>query len=410
MVARSHAGLALRPRRRRDGGLTLNDDPMDGRDSAERMRAQQVALVFGQTLRNQALSPFVAALLSFALWQVADHGLLVGWMLTLAGVSVWRQGLARLYHRRPVEGGAVRAWERRFLLSLAVASAVWGIGGWLVMPMDSDAHQALVYCFLLGMAGGTSALYAAHGPSVVLAVTLMMAPITLFMLTVRDIFHGAMAIGGIVFVAAATRSVRLINEALRRNIELARDLERLAHTDPLSGLSNRRAFTEIGATVVANAARAARSCALLMVDVDRFKAINDRLGHAAGDDAIRGVGAVLAGAIRTGELAGRLGGDEFAVILPDAGHEAARALAGRILTQARTLHASAGETHAQVTVSIGVAASGGAPCSFDTLLARADTALYEAKRQGRDRVVVAPEIADGTAPGNSGDTNPAAGQ
>ena len=100
-------------------------------------------------------------------------------------------------------------------------------------------------------------------------------------------------------------------------------------------------------------------------------------------------GQVLRGAVRQGEYAGRIGGEEFAVLLPDADGEQGAALAGRILERVRTVAAGAGSAEpAPVTVSVGVAAGAAAASTLDDLLQRADTALYHAKREGRDRMAV----------------------
>jgi diguanylate cyclase (GGDEF)-like protein len=369
--------------------VQLDNESIEQIEGVERLRAQQLSLVFSQTLRTQALSPVIAALVSATLWPVTDHRVLAAWVLVLAAISLWRHLLARSYLSAPVDPERIHIWERRFLVSLSSSSAAWGIGGWAVMPPGSDAHQALVYFFVLGIAGGSSVVYAAYGRSVAISISLILAPSAIYMLTFGDLFHYAMAIGSIVFVVAASRGTRLMNDAMRRNIQLASEIERLGRIDLLSGLSNRRAFTEFGTTAVANASRSGRPCAVVMLDVDHFKSINDRLGHAGGDAVIRSLGALLAGAVRAGECAGRIGGEEFAIILPDGGDQQAHALANRILDSVRTLRTPLGDQEISATVSIGVAATGGVPCTFDELLARADAALYAAKRQGRNRMRVA---------------------
>jgi diguanylate cyclase (GGDEF)-like protein len=374
--------------------VQVDSDSIEQIEGAGRLRAQQLSLVYSQTLRTQALSPVIAALVSATLWPVTDHRVLVAWVLVLAGISLWRHLLARSYRSAQVGPERIHIWERRFLVSLSSASAAWGIGGWAVMPPNSDAHQALVYFFVLGIAGGSSVVYAAHGRSVAVSISLILAPSAVYMLTFGDLFHYAMAIGSMLFVFAASRGTRLMNDAMRRNIQLAGEIERLGRIDVLSGLSNRRAFTDFGTTAIANASRSDRPCAVVMLDVDHFKAINDRMGHAGGDAVIRALGALLAGAVRAGECAARIGGEEFAIILPDGGEQQAHALAIRVLNSMRTLRIPLGNQEISATVSIGVAATDGAPCTLDELLARADTALYAAKRQGRNRMLVAEDPAD----------------
>lgn len=358
-------------------------------DPDARLRRQRLALLYESTYRNQYLSPIVGTLLTTVLWQRTEHVLLIAWVVALALVSVSRHLIASRHRRVPEVETLAPAWERLFMGSLAVASAVWGFGAWLVMPDDSAAHQALVYTFVLGMAGGTAAIYAAHGVSVAIAMLLILGPSTVYMFTFADLFHVVLGIGGVLFVFAVSRGTMQMNRATRRNIELADELEHLARTDGLSGLLNRRGFTELSESAVANAGRAGRSCALIMADIDDFKSINDRLGHAAGDSVIRDVGRVLRGAVRQGEYVGRIGGEEFAVLLPDADAEQGSVLGRRILERVRSVAADDGAAaNTPVTVSIGVAASEAASCTLDDLLHRADAALYHAKRDGRDRMAV----------------------
>jgi len=180
-----------------------------------------------------------------------------------------------------------------------------------------------------------------------------------------------------------------------REAELARLNEQLlvdSRLDPLTGVNNRRALAD-DLLVLEEVQREQReTIAFALCDADHFKAYNDRLGHLAGDQALRTIAATVRGALRAGDAAYRFGGEELLLVLRDiTGHGAAK-----VAERVRAAVQRAGFTHPDakagvLTVSIGVAAGGDA----GTLLARADAALYEAKRLGRNRVVAAPE---GTPP------------
>lgn len=176
-------------------------------------------------------------------------------------------------------------------------------------------------------------------------------------------------------------------ELWRRN----QDLTRLAETDSLTGLANRRAFDGALDRAWRRFQRTRRPLSLLLVDLDRFKLLNDCWGHQAGDEALRRCAPILTEAgSGSDDLAARYGGEEFALILPDADGVQALETAGRV----RSLLASARIPHPHgiddlVTVSIGIATLGpesaGSP---ETLIAQADAALYQAKQQGRNRGIV----------------------
>lgn len=155
-------------------------------------------------------------------------------------------------------------------------------------------------------------------------------------------------------------------------------LRRLAETDPLTGVHNRRGFTALAA-----AALEAGPAALLMVDIDGFKQVNDCHGHAFGDEVLVAVAAACLRTVRERDVVGRLGGEEFGILLPGAGLLPAVEVAERLRRAVRGLRFDGVEV--AVTASIGVAA---APPGhrLDDLLAAADAELYRAKRGGRDRV------------------------
>ncbi|GBD43434.1 putative diguanylate cyclase YdaM [bacterium HR40] len=167
-----------------------------------------------------------------------------------------------------------------------------------------------------------------------------------------------------------------------RHVELR--LRRLADTDDLTGLLNRRAFFERGATFVALARRYGHSLALALCDIDRFKTVNDRYGHAAGDAALREVATALRSEARASELVARLGGDEFAVLMPLTDLEGARRYAERLRERLRR------QADFGLTVSIGLAALRGDEVDLDRLLTTADRMLYAAKEAGRDQIFPPP--------------------
>lgn len=171
----------------------------------------------------------------------------------------------------------------------------------------------------------------------------------------------------------------------RKILELK--LVELASVDSLTGLANRRAFTERALVEFERARRAVRPLAVLMIDIDRFKQINDGHGHAAGDEIIRLVADKLGEVLRAIDVSGRLGGDEFAVLLPETTLDAAIAVGKRLCNAANmaTLPQADGE-QLRITISVGAAALLASDIAFDDLLKRADAGLYLAKKQGRNQV------------------------
>ena len=181
--------------------------------------------------------------------------------------------------------------------------------------------------------------------------------------------------------------------------ERMRKLQREADEDPLSGLRTRRRFEQEVRAAMARSRRDGTVGALLMLDIDRFKSVNDEHGHPAGDRLIEEVAEVLRNRTREGDVLGRLGGDEFAVALPTCRPEEAGVVAEAIVTAIRE-HDPADPKVDPVTASVGVALFGADPLmSYATLLSEADTAMYAAKDAGGDdfRVFHADAIRSGAA-------------
>jgi diguanylate cyclase (GGDEF)-like protein len=160
--------------------------------------------------------------------------------------------------------------------------------------------------------------------------------------------------------------------------------------DPLTGLYNRRFLEEFLLRELARADRKKHPLSIITLDIDHFKRINDSLGHAAGDIALRRVGLLLQGFVRQSDIACRVGGEEFSVLLPEASLQIAAQRAEDIRKAVQELKLKFGDTEiGAITVSLGVAAFPEHGTSVDALIHAADQALYDAKYRGRDRVVSA---------------------
>ena len=168
---------------------------------------------------------------------------------------------------------------------------------------------------------------------------------------------------------------------------------RLAETDALTGISNRHHFTRRAAAVLEQCRKANEQVGLVMVDLDHFKTINDRFGHATGDWALRAVASACQQVCRRNDLLGRLGGEEFAFLLVDCNAEASVALAEECRRRIAAIDTLPSGHAFRITASFGVAGSRNCGHGFDALLAQADDALYRSKREGRDRVSVPQTIA-----------------
>jgi diguanylate cyclase (GGDEF)-like protein len=175
----------------------------------------------------------------------------------------------------------------------------------------------------------------------------------------------------------------------RRIFMYERGVERLASEDPLTGIANRRQFVLAGAQLLESVVRYQRPASVLVIDLDHFKAINDRYGHAAGDAVLQATARLLGEHRRGADVAARLGGEEFAMLLPETDAAGATAFAERLraaLEAMRIPVPTAPPGGVGMTMSVGVASCSAGDTALDAVLRRADEALYRAKRDGRNRV------------------------
>jgi diguanylate cyclase (GGDEF)-like protein len=189
----------------------------------------------------------------------------------------------------------------------------------------------------------------------------------------------------------SARRVEEAKQALEREMIERRQLEarlrRMASTDGLTGALNRSGFLALSQSELDQRADEDSSMALMMLDVDHFKAINDRHGHAGGDLALRHLVTALGSRIRRGDLLGRLGGEEFAILLPAVAPPEAARLAERLVAHIAASPVTYGPGVIEMTISVGLTMTNATDRSIERVIARADDALYRAKESGRNRVV-----------------------
>jgi diguanylate cyclase (GGDEF)-like protein len=250
-------------------------------------------------------------------------------------------------------------------------------------PRDKGAISLAVWYALVGIA------VALLAPAALSVYPLMSDrpqvpdPVRLFLLLAPG--------GAAIFATAGWFLGRRHHALIARNRELATRsalFEELSMNDALTGLPNRRAFDDRLAIELARGARYGVPCALVMIDLDHFKHVNDRFGHPAGDEVLRRIASRLQAEKRAGDLVARYGGEEFAAILAHADAGAAAAWAERARAAVAAQRVPWGQAQISLTASFGVAAAPAHGPDAPALIEAADAALYEAKRLGGDHVVI----------------------
>ncbi|MEW8015009.1 MAG: diguanylate cyclase [Candidatus Sedimenticola endophacoides] len=215
------------------------------------------------------------------------------------------------------------------------------------------------------------------------------------------------------FSALLIAAILLWNRLLRRRVahktreledelvargELERELRRLATTDELTGVKNRRHWLALAKGELSRNLRYDGSLSMAMIDVDRFKRLNDTYGHAVGDRVLRGLTDIFRRELRVNDILGRIGGEEFVVVLPETNEEMAHAVLERLRIAVEQWHCKIDGGEVRASVSIGFSMVDEQVTSMEEILRRCDLAMYEAKGQGRNRVVNYRIIADRRPP------------
>ena len=313
----------------------------------------------------------------FAFWfstELVNYIAILPVMLTFPDLGRWMKE-----HKRRADWPS---WRLEQLAPLAAfAGSLWlgtQLGGPGVIPYPIPA---MLWCAL------TYSLFATAGITLFFSMWTLLA-ISSGTLLIGANFDSQQAIMslrvGVTLTALAPLTVASVMVA--RN-ELLERLQYAASHDPLTHVLNRGGFMQRADALLATPQLMRRPLAVLMMDIDFFKKVNDSYGHAAGDTVLTNFARVAEGCLRGGDLLGRLGGEEFAVLLPGCSEEDARIIAQRVCDAFARHSVAVGDGKLlNSTVSIGVHCAADAGTPVETMLSRADAALYKAKQSGRNRV------------------------
>jgi diguanylate cyclase (GGDEF)-like protein len=326
-------------------------------------------------------------------------------LLFIACGMVWNA--ARIFHARPILWGALAAGATTWLIACLDDDFTQSVGARIVLSSMIVSTYTFLTAAELWRERRKEELRRCS-PALLVPIlhgAVFLVPIPIVSMSPSESGLASLASGWIaVFVLEVLLYIvgsAFIVLALSKE-RTVRILRNAATTDELSGLLNRRGFLQAADTLIAGQIRRKESVTVLMFDLDHFKKINDRFGHAIGDEALRLFSATAKASTRTSDIVGRLGGEEFAAILPSAINDALIVAERGVMVAGCPLAA---------TVSIGAACTSSA-ATISALLASADAALYRAKESGRNRIVCADEAMAGTEPatGKAADkSKPAAG-
>jgi diguanylate cyclase (GGDEF)-like protein len=338
--------------------------------------------IFSATLAALTVVATAGALSGDVFFGVLFFGFLI--------IGCARSAGAWFYHRTqhdPHDLVAVKRWELGALLGAwAFASLVGLTGAYSVSFHPGTDIEILINCCVIGYIAGVSSRNASRPLITIGQISFTCVPFIVALILRADVVHAVLAIFiGILYIGTILVCRSVFENIVSRH-EAFRRIETLAQRDALTSLWNRAAFLNLLEAQFAAPENASNEIALIAIDLDRFKDINDTLGHPVGDAVLKEVADRIRSALRPGDEVSRIGGDEFLVMLAGGRAPKVEAVARRILASFSDPF-SAKMTRTVCGASIGCAVAPRDGSTLDALMRNADLALYEAKRRGRGQIV-----------------------
>ncbi len=367
---------------------------------------EKIKMLYGNFQQSWMLSLMVSALLAYLSTESGSFAIGVGWWLAFSFIILLRYLLVQKFCKSDIPLDMYQTWCKRFFGLAMLSGIAWGVGGFIIGSELDQVGHVFVLLILIGVSGGSIPLLGMHLPTMLAFQVPTVVPYMVWVAFHLENKGAVLVFISILFMLSATFAMKRLGknvfETLRMKYEMEHmaeqlkfsneKLEQLSLLDSLTQLNNRRYFDMQMDKEWKRAQRHQEVITLLMIDIDYFKLYNDHYGHSAGDKCLRTVASVLKSALhRPTDIMARFGGEEFVALLPGVDQPGAEKIARvmkTLLWQAAIAH-EASPVSDYVTMSIGIASVVPEPDTAPLcLLKSADKALYQAKAEGRDRIVV----------------------
>jgi diguanylate cyclase (GGDEF)-like protein len=331
------------------------------------------------------------AVIALCLWSVVPEAQWSGWLaagVVLSLAQWWGQRFLGRAHTAKADPLGRRRW---IVVNALCAGTFWGVTTFVLFPSGSVEHQLLLAFILMAVTALWLPLFALAPFSLLVFTVPGLLPMAFGLLASPNPPQATMGSLLLMLIGIFGAAAQSTSRIFFADLAARRALYHEATHDSLVGLANRAEFHRRAQTLEI---MGTRPYAMLFIDLDHLKEVNDSAGHAAGDELLRRVGTVLRDTVRKEDLAARLGGDEFAILMEDCGAPDALHVAETILERINSFTLAGGGRRRRLSASIGIACSADL-CSASPakLLEAADQACYVAKRGGRNRVEIAKEVA-----------------
>jgi diguanylate cyclase (GGDEF)-like protein len=346
-----------------------------------------------------------SVVLSIVQWGVIAHTTILAWFGVTNGLSLVRLGLYFKFRKLGAEEEVPVFWVHLALLISAASGLTWGAVAIWLFPENDYIHQVFTAFVIAGMCAGAVTTLSPMLSSAFAFICFAMLPVIVRFLQEGTDINYAMATMAFLFAVMVLSTSRKLNYTIRESLLLRHErvlaeekIKYQAHYDPLTKLPNRRLLIGRLKQEIARSVRHKHVGAVLFLDLDHFKTVNDSLGHTVGDALLKQVALRINQRMRDEDTAARLGGDEFIILLSEVGDVLDEAMDNVMNLAEKILHLFdmpfyVNGHELNITVSIGIALFPQKEASIDRLLQKSDVAMYEAKKSGRNTIrIFLPEM------------------
>ena len=346
-----------------------------------------------------------SVILSIVQWSVIAHSTIITWFCVTNGLSLVRLGMYLRFRKLDEHKEVPLFWSHLALIISAASGFTWGAVAIWMFPENDFVHQVFIAFVIAGMCAGAVTTLSSVLSSVYAFILMSMLPaIVRFFQSGTDVNY-AMAVMSVLFTVMMLFTSRKMYRTIRESLLLQREqlaaketIQHQAYFDSLTDLPNRRLLIERLKQEIARSIRHGHIGAVMFLDLDHFKTINDSLGHAVGDELLKKVADRISHRLRAEDTVARLGGDEFIILASEVGNtpvevmDNVMSLADDILHLVeRPIRIDGHELH--ITGSIGIAIYPLPESTTEQLLQKSDVAMYEAKQAGRNSIrIFQPEM------------------
>ena len=367
-------------------------------DDGINIRLEQARIIYSAVPLSLAAILINSSILSVVFWDIVPHHVNLSWLSATYAISLYRWVILKQFNAASDASRKDGRWRIAFGLGVVSSGAVWGAASVFLFPYDSMLHQLLLAFVIAGMsAGAVTTLSAIYGFCVAFLM-LSLAPLIWSFAIAGNAISSTMAIMTALFSLMVIGSSKRLNQMIMETLQTRNERRQAQETiryqalyDELTDLPNRRLLLERLAQEMSRSKRHGHMGAVLFLDLDHFKKINDSLGHRVGDTVLQAVAKRIRRRLRQEDIASRLGGDEFVVLIPEVGDSPDLAAANTeyLALELRELFREpfiVDDHRLHLSASVGIALFPMEHEDPEDLLQQADVAMYSAKELGRDNI------------------------